>query len=36
MHDEAFLFLEQLLDTLRQASAVCFHTFESLEQYGER
>ena len=39
MNDEAFFFLEQLLDELRQASAIRFHTFESLEnsvQYGER
>ncbi len=30
MSDEAFLFLEQLLDTLRQLPNVRFHTFESL------
>ena len=30
MHDDAFLFLEQLLDALRQSSNVRFHTFESL------
>ena len=39
MNDEAFFFLEQLLDELRQAAAIRFHTFESLEnsvQYGER
>ncbi len=29
MNDEAFLFLEQLLDALRQASAIRFHTFGS-------
>lgn len=30
MHGEAFLFLEQLLDALRQAPNVRFHKFESL------
>ena len=30
MNDEAFLFLEQLLEVLRQSSKVRFHTFESL------
>ena len=40
MNDEAFFFLEQLLDELRQDSAVRFHTFgswlEHSEQYRER
>ena len=30
MNDEAFLFLEQLLDRLRQATNVRFHTFQTL------
>jgi len=30
MNDEAFLFVEQLLDALRQSPNVRFHTFESL------
>ncbi|HEX4947676.1 MAG TPA: DUF2334 domain-containing protein [Blastocatellia bacterium] len=30
MNDDAFLFLEQLLDALRQAPAIHFHTFRSL------
>lgn len=30
MHDDAFLFLEQLLDVLRQSANVRFHKFESL------
>ncbi len=36
MRDDAFLFLEQLLEVLQQAATVRFHTFESLVQYGAR
>ena len=31
MNDEAFFFLEQLLDEMRNSSAIRFHRFESLE-----
>ncbi len=31
MNDEAFLFVEQLLDALKQSPAVRFHTFKSLD-----